>query len=531
MVTADSLPALSFILDERGKYLDVLGPEGSQRYSKARKLRGQRIDDFFPDHQARHFLEIVNSVLETGTSQVVEYELDLGEGRKWFEGRVSVAPKSLSDSKAILWISLDIHSRKQSQITTQESVTEMSRQIAEQSNVLHQAEAKALLQDRLAAVGQLAAGVAHDFNNMLTVILGFSELIQRSTILPEKAQGMIEKVVHEGRLAEQLIRQVLDFSRQVKVECQPLDLVPFIKESTKLLQQAIPEKIQLSTQIEEGEFIVNANLAQLQELITNLAINSRDAIEGDGEIHIQLSSLKIESGEKVEIKASASTIVPEVTPGDWVVLKVSDTGKGIPQDVMLRIFEPFFTTKPPGQGTGLGLSQVYGIVKQQEGFIDVHSETGQGTTITIYLKKESAAAIHPEPQEEHVTRGNGETILVVEDKESVLRTVETMLGELNYKVYTAKNGREALEVFETLDREVDAVLTDVIMPEMNGGELATELRNRVGELPIVMITGHQLNEDKESSAVPGLVEFLRKPIGLVRLSQAVKRTLGGSKAQ
>ena len=136
MVTADSLPALSFILDERGKYLDVLGPEGSQRYSRARKLRGQRIHDFFPDHQARHFLEIVNSVLETGTSQVVEYELDLEEGKRWFEGRVSVAPKSLNDGKAILWISIDIGTRKQSQEENERTVEELRQQIAKQSDEL-----------------------------------------------------------------------------------------------------------------------------------------------------------------------------------------------------------------------------------------------------------------------------------------------------------------------------------------------------------------------------------------------------------
>ena len=208
-----------------------------------------------------------------------------------------------------------------------------------------------------------------------------------------------------------------------------------------------------------------------------------------------------------------------------MVLKVSDTGKGIPDDVMSHIFEPFFTTKPPGQGTGLGLSQVYGIVKQQEGFIDVHSEIGEGTTVTVFFKKETATAVHPEVEKEGVVKGSGEKILVVEDREAVLSTLELMLQELNYVVYTARNGREALEVFASLNQEVDLVLSDVIMPEMSGGELAAELRSRVDELPIVMMTGHQLNEGETVSIVPGGVELLRKPIGMVSLSQTLRRIL------
>jgi CheY-like chemotaxis protein len=258
---------------------------------------------------------------------------------------------------------------------------------------------------------------------------------------------------------------------------------------------------------------------------TNLVLNARDATGGEGDVLIKLSHLLIQPEGRLIIESSTSSIVPQVEAGEWVVLTVSDTGKGIPPDVMPHIFDPFFSTKSPGKGTGLGLSQVYGIVKQHGGYVDVQSQLGEGTVFTIYLKRESGKVTPYTADEDGIVKGGGELVLLVEDRESVLQTVKMMLEELGYSVVTSHNGREALEVFSSQAQDIKAVVTDVVMPEMGGGQLATELRARVSGFPIVMMTGHQLSEEGEMAMIPGTVELLRKPLRLVDLAQALRRAL------
>ena len=293
----------------------------------------------------------------------------------------------------------------------------------------------------------------------------------------------------------------------------------------KLLRQALPETIQLHVESEDPSCVVQSNITQLNQIITNLVLNARDASQGDGDVVIKLSNLEIGPEDTLIIESSTSSIVPRLESGAWVVVKVCDSGCGIPPDVLPRIFDPFFSTKAPGKGTGLGLSQVYGIVKQHGGYVDVQSEVGTGTVITVYLKRESAEVSPYAVEEGGIAKGSGELILLVEDRESVLQTVKTMLDELGYTVVTSHNGREALEVFGAEQGDVKAVVTDVVMPEMGGGQLATELRRRASGIPIVMMTGHQLSEEEEMAMVPGTVELLRKPLLLHDLAHALKRAL------
>ena len=215
--TITRLPDLGFVLDKDGRYLDVVGSEASERFQRSRKLIGQRIHDVMPQADADHFVKTIDRVFETGTLEVLVYPLDLGDGRRWFEGRVSIAPKALSDSKAVIWLSLDITDRKLDAEALIEDNAKLKSQLAQQSADLEDVEVRAKLQDRLAAVGQLAAGVAHDFNNILTVMMGFSELLTMAPDVPEAAKARLEKIHKEGQLAEQLIRQILDFSRQPKL--------------------------------------------------------------------------------------------------------------------------------------------------------------------------------------------------------------------------------------------------------------------------------------------------------------------------
>ena len=238
---------------------------------------------------------------------------------------------------------------------------------------------KAAHQDRLAAVGQLAAGIAHDFNNMLTVVTGFAQLLELRDDMPETAKAKLLEIHNQGQRAAQLVRQILDFSRVSPVEKQVLNLAPFVKETAKLLVRTLPETIVVHADMDGGDFRVSANLTQLQQVLTNLAVNARDAMPAGGVLAFKLRHIYLEADERPPS--------PDMPPGSYVQLVVSDTGTGMPPEVLNRIFEPFYTTKNRGESTGLGLPQVYGIVKQHDGFIEVESAEGQGAAFAIFLPR------------------------------------------------------------------------------------------------------------------------------------------------
>jgi len=270
-------------------------------------------------------------------------------------------------------------------------------------------------QDRLAAMGQLAAGIAHDFNNILTSMIGFAELVHRRSDVPDSAKADLERVMEGGRRAAHLIRQILDFSRKSLIRRQPLNLASYLRETVRFLQRTIPESIDIVLEISPGQYRVHADPSQLQQALTNLAVNARDAMPEGGELRFGLSCFRLEPDGARPFRG--------MEPGEWIALSVSDTGHGIPPEVLAHLYEPFFTTKGIGEGTGLGLAQVYGIVKQHGGFIDVETEVGRGTTFLIYLP--SLAVWREGPREEareEMPRGHGEAVLVVEDEPQVLST-------------------------------------------------------------------------------------------------------------
>ncbi len=393
----------------------------------------------------------------------------------------------------------------------------------------NQVRIRAQLQDRLAAVGKLASGISHDFNNILTVMIGFAEVLSMRPDTSQEAKKDLKRIISQGERAAQLIRQILDFSRQTSVKRQPVDLVAFLKEASKLLQQTLPETVRITTEFKDGECIINANLPQLQEVITNLVVNARDAMPTGGEVCISLSKVHIEPGERLSILSSSSPIVPEIEPGDWVVLSVSDTGKGMSPEVMTKIFQPFFTTREAFGGTGLGLSQVYGIVKQHDGYIDVESEVGKGTKFKIYIGQSEQEAAPVELGEIGMPEGFGQTILLVEDQEHVLEVTRDMLLRLNYRVLVASDGRSALEIFDEAADEVDVVLTDVVMPRMGGMELATMVKARKPDIPIILMTGYQPGETEEGSSSVEIASLMKKPLMLHQVAQVVSRALRDTK--
>ena len=382
-------------------------------------------------------------------------------------------------------------------------------------------------QERLAAVGQLAAGIAHDFNNIMAVISLYAGMSLRIADLPEKIYERLETIDQQAHRASDLIQQILDFSRRAVLERMPMELGMFLKEQVKLLRRTLPENIKIDLVIGSDEYTVSADLTRVQQMIMNLATNARDSMPEGGQLHIGL--------EKVWIASRKDAPLPDMEPGEWVRITVADTGCGIPADVLPHIYDPFFTTKPVGMGTGLGLSQVYGIVKQHEGCIDVKSQEGEGTTFTIYLP--SLAQLQPEPtayETEALVQGQGQLILVVEDDAATRAALVDSLELLDYRVIEATNGREALKTFEQHTGQADPVeqialvLSDMVMPEMGGRALLHALRERSETAKVILLTGHPLDEGTFEDLKPhGLQDWLLKPLSIERLSQVVAEALEG----
>jgi len=406
-------------------------------------------------------------------------------------------------------------------------------------------------QERLAAVGQLAGGIAHDFNNLLTTIMLYAQMPLSKRDLPPDLTRALETIISESRQAAKLVQQILDFGRRSPIETHPVDLKPFIEEAVRILERTIPESISLLLEVGPSEYVINADPTRIQQVLMNLVVNARDAMPKGGVLRITLS--------RAEVRPGKEPPVAEMVPGEWVCLTVSDTGTGMSEDALAHLFEPFFTTKEPGKGTGLGLAQVYGIVKQHEGHIGVETEAGQGTTFRVYLpahKVEEGEEIPREGANLAIQKGHGETILLVEDNKRIREVSRRILESLGYRVLAAANGKEALEIYRTVERacpgprpepfgfaqdrpvegarpepvegqgqKIDLVLTDVVMPEMSGRELIQELRKTNPGLKALITTGYTLAEDLQELKEEGILDVVHKPFDMSILAEVIHRIL------
>ena len=382
---------------------------------------------------------------------------------------------------------------------------------------LRGAQKRAQLQDRLAAVGQLAAGIAHDFNNILGTIILYSELmLNRRDQLPEDL-ARLTTIIEQAQLGANLTAQVLDFSRRSVMERHPMDLAPLMNDLNKLLECTLPESIRVKLSLNGESFVVMADPTRMQQVIMNLALNARDAMPEGGELRFDLSRLRVEPG---------NLPYRDMAPGEWVRVRVSDTGTGISTDALPHIFEPFFTTKSPDQGTGLGLAQVYGIIEQHDGYIDVMSQEEQGTTFIIYmpaLEDTVAPRLIPDPVCAKV--GHAETILVVEDDEATRRAVCEILESLNYRVLVAADGQEALRIFQQRAEEIELLITDLVMPALGGVALYQELRELHPTVHVVVMTGYPMDADTGELLERGSITWMQKPLGTEALARTVRKVL------
>jgi two-component system, cell cycle sensor histidine kinase and response regulator CckA len=375
---------------------------------------------------------------------------------------------------------------------------------------------------KMQAIGQLAGGIAHDFNNMLTAIIGFSDFLLMNHRPTDPAFQDIMNIKQNANRAAGLVRQLLAFSRQQTLRPQVLQLGDVLSELSILLSRLLGENIELKLDQASGLWPVKADLHQFEQVIINLAVNSRDAMPGGGKLTIRTAN--VDERESRELGSL------QILPGEYVLIEVRDTGCGMSEEVKQKIFEPFFSTKEVGRGTGLGLSTVFGIVKQSGGYIHVESEEGRGTAMCVYLPRhqEGPGEVEPRP-ERRVEKpkdltGRG-TVLLVEDEDAVRSFAARALGQRGYQVLEASTGTEALDVFESHQGDVDLVLSDVVMPEMDGPTLMAKLRRDRPDLKIIFISGYAEDSFRKHLADNEDFMFLQKPFDLKELAAAVKAAL------
>ncbi len=379
---------------------------------------------------------------------------------------------------------------------------------------------------KMQAVGQLAGGVAHDFNNVLTAIIGFSDLLLARHRPTDPSFQDIMNIKQNANRAANLVRQLLAFSRRQTLRPEIMSLTDTLADLGNLLGRLLGEQVELNMVHGRELWPVKADLNQFEQVVINLAVNARDAMGGAGTLTIRTANVTPEESRGVDPK-----IMP---PGEYVLCEVTDTGEGMSRDVLAQIYEPFFSTKEVGKGTGLGLSTVYGIVKQTGGYIFADSEIGKGTTFSIYLPRclvseEEAAADVPEEKAEAKPRdltGHG-TVLLVEDEEAVRTFASRALTSRGYTVHTADSGETALEFIDGHDGELDLVISDVVMPEMDGPTLLKELRKRGIKTKIVFISGYAEDAFKKNLEANEEFVFLPKPFSLKQLAETVKSVLDG----
>jgi two-component system cell cycle sensor histidine kinase/response regulator CckA len=382
---------------------------------------------------------------------------------------------------------------------------------------------------KMQAVGQLAGGVAHDFNNVLTAIIGFSDLLLASHRPSDPAFQDIMNIKQNANRAASLVRQLLAFSRRQTLRPQTLSLSEVLANLSILLDRLLGEKVELDVVHGRDLWPVKADLNQLEQVIVNLAVNARDAMPEGGQLTIQTRNLNEEEAIQMPYKV--------LKPSDYVLLEVLDSGTGIPPEIREKIFEPFFSTKDVGKGTGLGLSTVYGIVKQTGGFIFLESEMGQGTTFRIFLPRFieeakddvleiEAEADMPPPAPEAVEDLTGSaTILLVEDEEAVRAFAARALASRGYTVHEAGSGAEALELIEEIEEGVDLVVSDVVMPEMDGPTMLGELRKKRPDIRVIFMSGYAEEAFRKNLPENEEFGFLPKPFSLKQLAVKIKEML------
>lgn len=372
---------------------------------------------------------------------------------------------------------------------------------------------------RMESVGLLAGGVAHDYNNAMSVIIGNAEMGLISTDPSEQVHETLTEIKKAAYRSADLTQQLLAFARKQTIAPKVLDLNLKISEMLKMLHRLIGEDINLIWKPGEKLWPVKMDPSQIDQILLNLCVNAREAIDGVGNLTIETRNIVIDDRE--------AAVRPELRRREYAALTITDTGRGMEKEILGRIYEPFFTTKGVGKGTGLGLATVYGIVRQNEGYIDVDSEPGNGTTFAIYLPRFDGEVNKPASEESAPkTEGRGEKVLLVEDDEDILAISKTMLEKLGYEVLIAKTPKEAIEQAKDGTNGIKLLLTDVIMPKMNGRDLAAKVRTLCPDMKCLFMSGYSADIISQDGVMEEGLHFLKKPFSMAQLSAKLRDALG-----
>lgn len=483
------------VLDAEGRYLEVAPTNADLLHHPGDGLIGRTLTEIFPPELAHLFMQTIHDTLREGKPVSLEYDLVVEERTVWFSAHV--AP--LSSDRVIL-VARDVTERK---------LSEMERE---------RLQAQLLQSQKMEAVGQLAGGVAHDFNNMLQAILGYIGLVQDETD-PESTLGQyLEEAHRAAERSANLTRQLLAFARKQTVAPVVLDLNESVESMLKMLRRLIGEDIELRWRPHSGLWPVKMDPAQIDQVLANLCVNARDAIRGVG-------TITIETGQAVLDEARCREH-GETAPGDYVLLEVTDDGCGMDPETLDKVFEPFFTTKGLGEGTGLGLATVYGIVKQNDGFVEVYSEPGEGTRFKVYLPRYHGPV--PGTTESPVGTiplGQGETILLVEDEPAILNMASTMLRNLGYVVLAVNTPSEAIRLAQEHPAPIALLITDVVMPDMNGRDLAERFQILRPVTKCLFMSGYTANVMADRNILSDDVQFIQKPFSRKDLAFKIREML------
>lgn len=471
---------------------------------KKTELPEEWIESLHPDHRER----VINSLRRCieGESDFFEEEYPVRHrsGRwVWIRARGKIIERD--EEQKPVWYAGVIFD-----ITAEKEMLEKTKKL--EKDLSHMA--------RMESLGRFAGGIAHDFNNLLMIIMGYGEMLRMELEEAHPGREKADQIVLAASRGAKLTRQLLTFSRKQPSTPETFDLNQLLMNLRNMLKRLIGEDIELVMRLSDKELYITSDTGAIEQVLMNLVANSRDAMPNGGKLIIET--------DMVQIDAPDAEIHRGIKEGNYVMLSVTDTGHGIPREVMDYIFEPFFTTKGSDKGTGLGLSVVYGIVKQSGGDIRVYSEVGKGTTFRIYLPFTGSISTAPEETYQAETKedeqGRGERILIVEDNMQVREIMLSFLRASGYSVLAAGNGREALALIEK-EGVPDLVVTDVVMPEMSGGEFAEEVRKRWGDLPFIYMSGYPNDAIAHRLISHSKVQILTKPFRPEVLIQTIRKVL------